>query len=257
MSESKYLSLSNREIRAYARERLLGNMLIPCIVTFFFFSARNTFEMLMQFGVLGKDTFSFFFYIALFVAINSVWGIIRYGISRYYLSFITTKKANPINVFAGFKQSTEVIICSSLILSIIALILQLPYLIYSFFFNTESVEAMFIGLGMLLAGNLVYYIVEAYLAPLYFVICDYPTMRLPMVLVMTLTLMDTKNFFKYVRLQISFIPMYILGFLSLGVGLLWVVPYAYTSYAYFYETLCETYLKKQEAKNKEVESSEN
>ena len=253
MSESKILSLSNREIRAYARERLLGNMLIPCIVTFFFFSARHTFEMLMQLGVLGRDAFSFFFYIALFIVINTIWGLIRYGITRYYLSFVTLKKANPLNVFAGFMQSTEVIITSSLILSFISLILELPYLIYSFFFEVETINSLIIGLIILFVGNIIYYLIEAYLAPLYFVICDYPNMRLPMIIIMTLSLMNAKNFFKYIWLQISFIPLYLLGFLSLGIGLLWVVPYAYTSYAYFYENLCESYIQKQKESESTVE----
>ena len=63
MSDNALKVRTNREIRSYARERLLGNMLIPCLVTFFFFSARNVFEVLMQLGILGTDIFAFFFYI--------------------------------------------------------------------------------------------------------------------------------------------------------------------------------------------------
>ena len=243
MSEVNIKTRSNREIRSYARERLLGNMVVPCLVTFFFFSARNVFEFFMQLGVLGRDLFSFFFYIALFIAINSVFGIIRYGITRYFLSFITTKKANPANVFAGFRKSTEVIIAASLMLTILNLILQLPYLIYSFFFAVDTYQSLLVSFGLVLIGNLIMYLIEAYLAPIYFVICDYPDMRFPMVLVMTLSLMNRKAFLKYIGLQISFIPLYLMGIVSFGVGLLWVVPYAYTSYAYFYENLCENYMK--------------
>jgi len=242
MSDYTQKVRTNREIRGYARERLLGNMLIPCLVTFFFFSARNVFEIMMQLGILGSDTFAFIFYIALFITINSIWGLLRYGMSRYFLSFITTKKASPANIFAGFKGSTETIIGISLILAIISLIFQLPYLIYTFFFSVNTIHSFLLSLVLFLAGNLAVFLIEAYLAPIYFVICDNPSTRLTWVLIITFSLMNKKNFFKYIGLQISFVPLYLLGILSMGIGLLWVVPYAYTSYAYFYETLCEAFL---------------
>ena len=248
MSEYIYKARTNKEIRGYARERLIGNMLIPCLVTFFFFSVKNVFGMLMQLGVLGQSAFAFVFYIALFLTINSIFGLIQYGISRYFLSFITTKKASPANIFAGFQKSTETIIGASLILSIISLVFQLPSLIYLFFFSADTIHSLLMSLGLFLIGTLLAYLIEAYLAPIYFVICDYPEMHLPMIFFMTLSLMGTKNYIKYILLQISFIPLYILGFVSFGIGLLWVVPYTYTSYAYFYETLCETFAEKNAAK---------
>ena len=243
MSENNYKTRSNREIRSYARERLLGNMLVPCLVTFFFFSTRNTFEFLMQLGILGRDLFAFFFYVALSIAIYTVFGLVRFGITHYFLSFVTTKKASPISLFAGLGRSRETVIATSLMLTLISLLLQLPYLIYSFFFSVNTVQSLLVSLGLFLIGNIIMYFIEAYLAPIYFVICDNPDARLPMVIVMTLSLMNRKQFFRYIGLQISFIPLYLLGILSFGIGLLWVVPYAYTSYAYFYENLCENYIK--------------
>ena len=245
MSEITYKARTNREIRSYARERLLGNMLLPCLVTFFLFNLRNVFELLMQLGILGTDMFAFIFYIALFITVNTIWGLIEYGISRYYLSFITTKKASPANIFAGFKGSTETIISISLILTIINLVVMLPYLIYSFFYAVNTIHSLILGLVLFLAGSLIFYLIRAYLAPVYYVIADNPGSRLPWILVITFSLMNAKNFFKYIALQISLIPMYLLGLLSCFIGLLWVVPYAYTSYAYFYESLCEEYLSKQ------------
>ena len=217
MSDKVLKIRTNREIRSYARERLLGNMLIPCLVTFFYFSTKNVFDMLMQYGVFVSNLFAFIFYIALFVTINSVFGLIRYGISRYFLSFITTKKASPANIFAGFKGSTETIIVVSLILAIISLFFQLPYLIYTFFFSVNTIHSFLLSLVLFLAGCLIIYLIEAYLAPIYFVICDNPGARLPWILVITFSLMNTKNFFKYIGLQISFIPLYLLGLISLDI----------------------------------------
>ena len=212
MSEYIYKARTNKEIRGYARERLIGNMLIPCLVTFFFFSVRNVFGMLMQLGVLGQSAFAFVFYIALFLTINSIFGLIQ-----------------------------------------ISLVFQLPSLIYLFFFSVDTIHSLLMSLGLFLIGTLLAFLIEAYLAPVYFVICDNPSTKLTWVMIITFSLMNKKNFFKYIGLQISFVPLYLLGLLSLGIGLLWVVPYAYTSYAYFYETLNEEFLLKQSVKEETSE----
>lgn len=41
----------------------------------------------------------------------------------------------------------------------------------------------------------------------------------------------------YFVLQISFIGWYLLGFLTLGIGLIWVIPYASATYSNFYRHL--------------------
>ena len=250
MSENnyKYKSLTNREIRSYAREKLLGNMLLPGLVAFFFFCTRMFFELILSLGVLGKDAFSFFFYIALFLVINSIYGLFRYGIYNFFLGFITKKESRTSLTLAGFRQSTEVILAVSFMLSLISLLLQLPYLIYAFFYAPDTIFGLGVSFILLTISNIFGFLINAYLSPIYFVICDYPGMRLPMVIVMTLTLMNKKSFFKFILLQLSFIPMYILGYISLGIGFLWIFPYEYTSYAYFYETLCEKYLDENKEK---------
>ena len=43
-----------------------------------------------------------------------------------------------------------------------------------------------------------------------------------------------QHFGKIFRLKLSFIPIYLLGIFSLGIGLLWVIPYAQMTYTCFY-----------------------
>lgn len=47
------------------------------------------------------------------------------------------------------------------------------------------------------------------------------------------------RFGQYILLQLSFVGWYILGFLALFIGLLWVVPYAQVAVASFYQTACK------------------
>ena len=114
----------------------------------------------MQLGILGKDLFAFFFYIALFVVMNTAWGIFRYGITRFFLIFITKKKTPVGEVFTGVRQSLEVILGASLILTIINLIFQLPYIVYAFFFAQNTMRDLLISLVMLSIGILISYLFE-------------------------------------------------------------------------------------------------
>ena len=47
------------------------------------------------------------------------------------------------------------------------------------------------------------------------------------------------RFCQYLCLQFSFIGWYIVGFLAIGIGLLWVIPYNYVALASFYQTALE------------------
>ena len=245
MTEEKVIKLSksNREIRGYAREKLLGNMLMPCLVTILYFSAKSSFNLIAQLGILGSDLFAFIFYIVLFVVLNSIWGLIKCSITRFYLGFVTNNKKNAAEQMAVRRPSLNVTLGVSFILAIISLVTLLPSLIYTYFFAPDTLTGTGVSLALLLGAELVLFIVNSYLMPVYFILCDFPDMGVAMVITMSLSIMNSKKFFKFIGLQLSFIPMYLLGFLSLGIGLIWVVPYVYTSYTYFYEDLCESFHK--------------
>lgn len=237
------LSKSNREIRGYAREKLLGNMLMPCLVTILYFSAKSSFNLIAQLGILGNDVFAFIFYIVLFLVLNSLWGLIKCSLTRFYLGFVTRTKKSAVEQMYVKRPSLNVTLGVSLILSVISLAVLSPSLIYTYFFAPDTLTGTAVSLVLVLAAELVLFIINSYLMPVYFIMSDFPDMGVAMVITMSLSIMNGKKFFKFIGLQLSFIPMYLLGFLSLGIGLVWVVPYVYTSYTYFYEDLCESFHK--------------
>ena len=245
MAEEKAIKLSksNREIRSYAREKLLGNMLIPCMVTILYFSAKSSFNLIAQLGMLGTDVFAFIFYIVLFVVLNSIWGLVKCAITRYYLGFVTKNTKSATSETAVRKPSLNVTLGVSFILSIISLAALSPSLIYSYFFAPDTLTGAAISITLILGAEVVLFLINSYLMPVYYILCDFPDMGVASVITMSLTIMNSKKFFKFIGLQLSFIPMYLLGLISFGIGLVWVIPYVYTSYTYFYEDLCESFRK--------------
>lgn len=241
MSKDNYTSLTNREIRGYAREKLVGNLTVPVLATLLCTSAASFFQLCREFGIIGVNVSSFIFYIILSLVVSTFWGIFDYGLRYFYLTLVTKKEANLAALFAGFKGSTETILTASLVLSLLNLICLSPFYIYGFFFAPSTFTGLMITLGAYLVCSLVYYLVSIMFAPMYFIICDHPGMPFPVVLILNFSMMSFKKWFKYLRLQLSFIPLCLVSFISFGIGFLWVLPYVYTSYTYFYEDLCEEY----------------
>lgn len=257
---NKYNNLTNKEIRAYARESLIGNMTVPALVTFFIFCVKNLFNFCASYGIVGKGVPAFIFYIALFILLNTVFGMIKYGINRYFLAFITSKgSAKASEVFGAFTHSTNTILSVSFILTLVDLLCLSPYFIYGFFFAGNSYIGALITLGLYFLGSLFSYLASILFAPIYFIICDYDNIRTPFVFILNFSFMNTFTYFQYLFLQISLLPFYFLGFMSFGIGLLWVIPYAYCSYTFFYESMCENIISEAQKlmqKNSASETNE-
>lgn len=256
MSKDNYKSLSNKEIRAYARERLLGNLTAPVISTLLFFFAAYIFRLCRELGIIGGSVPSFIFYIILSLVISTFWGIFDYGLRFFYISLVTKKETKVSNIFAGFKGSTETILAASLSLTLLNLLCLSPFYIYGFFFAPDTITGLTITLGSYIICSVVYYLVSIIFAPMYFIICDHPGMPFPVVLILNFSMMSFKKWLKYLGLQLSFIPLYLLSFISFGIGFLWVIPYVYTSYTYFYEDLCEEYISEKESVDSKEKAEE-
>lgn len=249
MSKDNYISLSNKEIRGYARERLLGNMAVPALATILFAFSKYIFQFCQELGIIGASFPAFIFYTVLSVAVSTAWGIFKYGLHRFYISFVTKKETNIANLFAGFRESTETILAASLVLSIISVICYAPFYIYGFFFAEMNITGICISVGLYLLCGLLNNLISIILFPIYFIICDHPGVSFTTAFIISFTMMSFKKWFKFLRLQISFIPLLILSYMSFGIGFLWVLPYVYTSYTYFYEDLCEDYCNKTVSNN--------
>ena len=88
--------------------------------------------------------------------------------------------------------------------------------------------AVFVIVALIIAG--------VYWSMTYFIMWDDARMK-NMRAIKASTRMMKGHFWRYFGLCFSFIGWFILGFISLGVGFLWIIPYLYTAQAHFYEDL--------------------
>lgn len=217
-------------------------MTVPCLISVGYILFYNSFFLCSQFSLFGNGIGPFIFSTVLLLVMDTVWGLFRYGICHYFISFITKKEPGIGSLFVGFTHSPDRTMGVAFVIALIKTIITLPYSIYgTFFADTSSITSLIIAVSAMVVCELIFYLVSLLFAPVYFILCDYPDLSLPMVFIMSFSLMTGRKCIKYLLLQLSFLPLIILAIISFGIGMIWVIPYQTASYAFFYEDLCKEF----------------
>jgi uncharacterized membrane protein len=197
------------ELRATARERLKGNWgksILTVVVYFILTLIINSGSKFENIGWLVG---------ILTLVLSGAWSA---GLLTYFIQ-LTRQEA----------------------LSVKLLFSQLPRLIPFFFLLI--LQAIFVILWTLLL------IVPGIIASLrysqsFYIMIDNPEMKAKDAINRSKEMMKDQKW-KYFLLHLSFIGWYLLSILTLGIGLLWLMPYIYTTQASFYEDLRLRYEEQQ------------
>ena len=257
MNESLYTGTAGRTpagLRASAREALLGHLGL-CVGAVFLYSLIEFLLSGIVSGVLSSsDVLSFVLNMALSYLSAVFMGIFQAGISLIFLKRIFGQEASAADLFWGFKESPDRIIRLQAALSAMQLAGLLPIQIYmSFFFQGNALSALdlmrmdqgafahfvFTYGGLSLLGTLVQFAVSLFFGLSYYVLLDMPEMTTGQILARSAQLMrGCKG--KMFLLVLSFVPLYLLGFLSFGIANLWVTAYEHAAMAAFYRDRIES-----------------
>jgi uncharacterized membrane protein len=94
----------------------------------------------------------------------------------------------------------------------------------------ESLITWLIAFGI---GYVIYIPISLFLSQTWYLMVDFPNYTAKGVLLTSCKLMK-KHFWRLLFLKISFLPVMLLGILSFGIGLIWVIPYKEMTYTCFY-----------------------
>lgn len=159
------------------------------------------------------------------------------GICLYFLNVSTGRDAQTADIFRGFRDNpSEVFKIAAFLLSP-SLILSIPVNVVSeLYMTTSDTEWLIISVTMLaLAAAGTLYIHLTY-GIAYFVMLDFPSYSAGRVLKIARQKM-TGNRLRYFVLDLLFIPMFLLGILSFGIGLIWIYPVINESRTLFFLNL--------------------
>ena len=186
-------------------------------------------------SVLPTDTtWGMVFDVAISFVLGLISSVFLLGIIYYTMNICKRQPYKLGDVFYGFKSHPDkAIICQFLFL-LAAVVCALPAILFGILYDITGNSLFTIVMSVFLVIGLTALII-LYLS-LYFVfylILDYPDATIKELIVYCANMMRGHRI-KFFYLYASFLPLYILGILSLGIGLLFVEPYVNVTVAQFY-----------------------
>lgn len=177
--------------------------------------------------------------------ISLVSGLFIAGEAYMYLKIACNSPVTISDLFYGFQHENKKILTLQAVIAGLSILTSLPASAVGFIstMNPDNNTFNSIYIVLFAAGLLVDLIISLMLSQTFFLMLDFPGYTPKQLLTKSIQLMK-KNKWRLFRVQFSFFPLVLLGYLSCGIGLLWVQPYMMATEANFYLDL----IKKKQTK---------
>ena len=168
--------------------------------------------------------------------LNVLVHMLYVGISRMSMTLVKRHTPHLGELFFAFRNQAENFLVISLLLTGIQTVLQLPFSIAGHLHLLDDLSLPLyyaIYFGSTALAFLIYIFLTVSLSLAEFVLLDRPELSPREAIAQSRSLIRGHRM-QYLSLVFSFLGLLLMGCLSLGIGLLWVVPYIRTCYASFY-----------------------
>ncbi|WP_029233535.1 DUF975 family protein [Butyrivibrio sp. VCB2006] len=229
-------NISTSQLKAIAKERALdryGTLIFANILIF-----------VIQVLISGITTVASSGNIIIFVInqlinliVSVLLGILASGKAYLYMNLVYSQTISASDIFFGLKQHPEKAVVIQAVFVLANFLVTLPSSIILFFAEqTSSVNLYLTNIIILIVGVIVNIYISLIYSQAFFLLHDFPDRSAKELLSTSRRLMQGKKR-KLLYLELSFIPMYIFGIVTLFVPLLWISVYRYASVAVFYQNL--------------------
>lgn len=232
---------SSAELKASAREHLLGHygtaigayMIIGCLMGVVTIAVSLLVDIRTVIGTV--------IYYAIMFLVSVLMGLFTSGSCYLYLKIICGRPVSVGDVFYGFQLCPDKAIVIQAWITLITYIANLPQIIltykltgYAANFQTDKMLALMLpySLSLILSG-VVSVFLELFYTQAFYLLHDFPQYTATELLKKSRRLMvhhKGRLFYIYV----SFLPLMLLGILSFGLALLWILPYMAATEAEFF-----------------------
>lgn len=227
---------SSFELKANAREYLLGHYgrMILALLTA---NLIPVFILFLADDFLAADTtVNTVLYYAVSLIVSLLTGVLSLGVSKLYMNFCTGRDAQTSDVFYGFTgHHQDIGILLALINTVILFFSLLPFLavilIYRFLFHSAFLYPV-MALALVI-GGIWGYVQLLSLSQCYYLAVDFPDYNVKQLVSMSRRIMKGHRA-RLFYIHVSFIPLALLCILTMGLGLLWLLPYISTTLTCFY-----------------------
>jgi uncharacterized membrane protein len=175
-----------------------------------------------------------------FVIVLAFVGILAVGQSAFYLNIACNQPYQLTDLFTGFRLHPDKAVGIRLLTSLLSLLPMVPAVaaaVFSYFYFSASLFLVFCLL--LIIGSFLSWRVALAYSQCTYLLLDFPECGVFELMAMSRRMMK-KNMGRLFYLQVSFIPMSLLGMISFGLGLLFIRPYQSMTYTLFYLDLIQS-----------------
>lgn len=233
------MRVTSAELKRLSREHLTGhwglaigaNLLVQMIVS----------GLLMPFYFLliitGRGTVQYITYMVAGIIISAVSMVLQCGILRMYFGFARKQEVSVGMMFSEFTRRPDRYILGYVLVFVIEMLCMLPGAICLVVgLVADTVLAIAIGVALYLVGIIILVIVSLRLSQTYMLLVEHSDMGVIEALRTSSQMMEG-NMGRFFYIYLSFIGWSLLGFLSCGIGMLWVMPYMLQVSVNFYREL--------------------
>ncbi len=161
-------------------------------------------------------------------------GIYQTGLSLFFLKTACGQYAKSEDVFYGMYYQPSRSITVSFAITAANFLCTTPYKIFVLLYlDTRQSNYLSLALALAVLGLLIYIPISLILSQSYFLLLDFPDYSGAKALSSSCKIMKG-NVGRLFLLQISFLPLLLLGAFTFGIGMLWITPYMNTTYALFF-----------------------
>lgn len=177
-------------------------------------------------------------YEAVFVFIGALMSTAAGGIQYMCLKVARDESVKISDMLYVVKNNPDKIIIIYLVQQLLMFLFSVPADIIAVFANRELVPGVLEILYFIFMtfGYIADITVIVLFSQAIFIYIDNPQEKVLTCIESSINLMK-KNYGRYFRLLISFIPLYLLVAFTFGLAMIWVLPYQYTTMALFYTQL--------------------
>ena len=226
---------SSAQLKASAKEHMFG--CYPSAI-----GAYLTVTLLTGFATVSVSTltgntasvFGLLIHYLLLFAVSVFTGLLSSGTAYFYLKIVTGRHAVAGDVFCGFRMYADKALTIQAWITLITYLGSIPeyIVLYRMPGHPDASALTRYGLCRILSG-VITLVLDLLYAPAFFLMHDFPQYSARELLTMSRKLM-TGNKGRLFYIYLSYLPLFLLGLLSCGIALLWIVPYMNATLAEFY-----------------------
>lgn len=226
---------STKDLKAQARVVMIGRMGTAVGSMILYMILVLIISELTSFSLPENRAAALLFSILVNFVVAVIVGVIQIGLRSIYLDMQFGNTAGIFSLFRYYRENQNSAIVISAFFALLDTVCSLPVLAVLIYENTASVITLPLALALLvrtagqfLAGTLFF--------PVRYLLMDYPEMS-PAAMIRTGEKLMHGRRMEYVKLSLGFIPMHLLGLMSMGIGSFWVLAYQNCTYAAFYKDM--------------------